>query len=128
MKDSRFFKGRINSFKYAFTGARKLLLTEHSIMVQAFIALATIIAGFYFNISATEWMIQLLATGLVLGIEGLNTAVEKIADFIHPDYDERIGFIKDIAAGSVVFASLSALIIGIIIYYPKISFVFSGLI
>jgi len=126
MKDTRFIQGRINSFKYAFNGARKLIFTEHSIMVQAFIAMATVIAGFYFNISATEWMLQILATGVVLSIEGLNTAVEKIADFIHPEYNERIGFIKDIAAGSVVFASLAALAIGIIIYSPKILIVFTA--
>lgn len=127
MKDTRFIQGRINSFKYAFAGAGKLLFTEHSIMVQAFIALATIIAGFYFDISATEWMLQTLATGLVLSLEGINTAIEKTADFIQPEYDKRIGIIKDIAAGSVVFASLAALIIGIIIYYPKVSLIFTAL-
>jgi diacylglycerol kinase (ATP) len=56
--------------------------------------------------------------GLVLSIEGLNTAVEKIADFIHPDYHERIGFIKDIAAGAVFFAALTAIAVGCIIYFP----------
>ena len=127
MKDTRFITGRLQSFKYAFTGARKLLLTEHSIMVQAFIAVCTVIAGFYFNISVVEWMIQILATGMVLGIEGLNTAIEKICDFIHPDYHERIGFVKDIAAGSVVFVSLAALVIGILIYYPKVLTVFTAL-
>jgi diacylglycerol kinase (ATP) len=53
-----------------------------------------------------------------MSIEGLNTAVEKIADFIHPNYHERIGFIKDIAAGSVFFAALTAIAIGLIIYLP----------
>ncbi|MNE58282.1 Prokaryotic diacylglycerol kinase [compost metagenome] len=53
-----------------------------------------------------------------MSIEGLNTAVEKIADFIHPNYHERIGFIKDIAAGAVFFAAITAIIIGLIIYLP----------
>jgi diacylglycerol kinase (ATP) len=53
-----------------------------------------------------------------MSIEGLNTAVEKIADFIHPNYHERIGFIKDIAAGAVFFAALTAIAIGLIIYIP----------
>jgi diacylglycerol kinase (ATP) len=52
-----------------------------------------------------------------MSIEGLNTAVEKIADFIH-NYHERIGFIKDIAAGAVFFAGITAIIIGLIIYVP----------
>jgi diacylglycerol kinase (ATP) len=55
-----------------------------------------------------------------LGIEGLNTAVEKIADFIHPEFHNRIGFIKDIAAGAVLFAAFSAIAVGALIYVPKI--------
>lgn len=119
MKDNRFIIGRIKSFTYAFKGACKLITTEHSIMVQASIGVLVTIVGFYFEISATEWLFQTLAIGMVLSIEGLNTAVEKIADFIHPQYHEKIGFIKDIAAGAVFFAALCAVIVGIIIYYPK---------
>jgi diacylglycerol kinase (ATP) len=54
-----------------------------------------------------------------MSVEGLNTAVEKVADFIHPEFHERIGFIKDIAAGAVFFAALTAIVIGAIIYVPK---------
>lgn len=78
------------------------------------------IAGFYFKINTTEWLFQVLAIGLIMSVEGLNTAIEKIADFIHPDYHERIGFIKDIAAGAVFFSAITAIIIGLIIYMPKI--------
>lgn len=106
---------------FAFKGAVKLITTEHSVMVQSCLAVLMIIAGFYFGISHEEWLIQTLAIGLVLGIEGLNTAVEKIADFIHPEYHERIGFIKDIAAGAVFFAALTAIAIGCIIYIPHLS-------
>jgi diacylglycerol kinase (ATP) len=89
-------------------------------MVQFSLGILVTIAGFYFNISATEWLFQTLAIGFVMSIEGLNTAVEKIADFIHPNYHERIGFIKDIAAGAVFFAGITAIIIGLIIYVPRI--------
>lgn len=119
-KDTTFFTGRLKSVGFAVKGALKLITTEHSVMVQSAIAVLMIIAGFYYTISPTEWMFQILAFGLVLSIEGLNTAVEKIADFIHPDYHERIGFIKDIAAGAVFFAALSAIAIGLIIYLPRI--------
>jgi len=54
-----------------------------------------------------------------LGIESMNTAVEKIADFIHPEFHDRIGFIKDIAAGAVMFAALAAVAVGLLIYVPK---------
>ena len=120
-EDHSFFTGRLKSFKFAFSGAYKLISTEHSIMVQFFIAVMLNIAGFYFEISKTDWLFQTLAIGMVLSIEGLNTAVEKIADFIHPDFHHKIGFIKDIAAGAVLFAALTAVAIGLIIYYPIIS-------
>lgn len=78
------------------------------------------ILGFFMQITTTEWLFQTLAIGLVMSVEGINTAVEKIADFIHPNYNEKIGFIKDIAAGAVFFAALTAIAIGLIIYIPKI--------
>lgn len=118
-KDNTFFTGRLKSVTYAFKGAVKLITTEHSIMVQFSLGIVLTIAGFYFGISSTEWLFQTMAIGLVMSIEGLNTAVEKIADFIHPNYHERIGFIKDIAAGAVFFAAITAIIIGLIIYMPR---------
>ena len=118
IQDKRFFTGRIKSVGFAVKGACKLVVTEHSIMVQFSIMLLMIFAGFYFHISRIEWMLQVLAFGLVLGIEGVNTAVEKIADFIHPEFHDRIGFIKDIAAGAVFFTALTAIAIGCIIYFP----------
>jgi diacylglycerol kinase (ATP) len=119
-KDETLFTGRLKSVVFAFKGALKLITTEHSVMVQSSLVVLMTIAGFYFEISRTEWMFQILVFGLVLSIEGLNTAVEKIADFVHPDYHERIGFIKDIAAGAVFFAAMTAIAIGAIIYIPKI--------
>ena len=117
-KDETFFSGRLKSIGYALKGAIKLITSEHSIMAQATIAVIMTVAGFYFGINRYEWMMQILVFGLVLGIEGLNTAVEKIADFVHPEFHERIGFIKDIAAGAVFFAALTAIAIGCIIYFP----------
>lgn len=119
-KDNTFITGRLKSVSYALKGAIKLMTTEHSIMVQCVIAIVVTIAGFYFDITTTQWLFQTMAIGFVMSIEGLNTAVEKIADFIHPNYNERIGFIKDIAAGAVFFAALTATIIGLIIYLPLI--------
>lgn len=119
-KDTTFITGRFKSLGFAAKGAFKLITTEHSVMVQSSIAVLLTIAGFYYNISHEEWLIQTLAIGLVLGIEGLNTAVEKVADFIHPSYHEKIGFIKDIAAGAVFFAAVTAIVIGCIIYIPKL--------
>lgn len=116
-----FLRGRIRSFKFALRGVWLLITTEHSIMVQFSIAIIMTIVGFMFDISAIEWMFQLLALGMVLVAESLNTAIEKLSDFMHPDYHKKIGFIKDISAGAVTFAAIIAIIIGLIIYLPKFS-------
>ena len=55
----------------------------------------------------------------VMSAEALNSAIEEIADFIHPDYHKKIGYTKDIAAGAVFFAAIVAIIIAGIIYIPK---------
>ena len=119
-KKESFFANRIRSVGFAFRGALLLLKNEASIKVQKTLALLITAAGFYFDISTTEWAIQLLAVGLVMSIEGINTAVEEIANFVHPNFHNKIGLIKDIAAGAVFFASIFAIIIGLLIYLPKI--------
>lgn len=119
-KKESFLVNRIKSVGFALRGALLLIKTEASIKIQVFIALVMTALGFYFDISNTEWILQIFAIALVLGIEGMNTAVEKIADFIHPEFHEKIGFIKDIAAGAVMMVSIASAIIGMIIYLPKI--------
>ncbi len=116
----KFITGRIKAIFYSIKGAFLLLKTEHSIQAQSFIALLFIIAGFYFKISDIEWMFQVLAICLVLCAESLNTAIEKLADFIHPDHNKKIGFIKDVAAGAVFFASIFALLTIYMIYSSKL--------
>jgi len=117
--DDSFFRGRIRSLKFALRGAWLLLTTEHSIMVQFSLGILVSILGFIMHISAHEWMFQSLAIGMVLVAESLNTGIEKLSDFIHPDYHKKIGFIKDISAGAATFAAFIAIIIGLIIYLPK---------
>ncbi len=120
MAEESFLKNRIKSVGFALRGALLLIRTEASIKIQVFITLVMTAAGFYFEISNTEWVLQILTIAMILGIEGMNTAVEKISDFVQPEFDEKIGFIKDISAGAVMLVSIAATIIGFIIYFPKI--------
>ena len=122
-KDS-FIRGRLRSLKFAFKGAWLLLTTEDSIKVQVFMAVIFTVMGFILDISNIEWMLQFLVIGMVLVAEALNTAVEKIADFVHPDFHTKIGFIKDIAAGAPAFAGIISLILAGFIYIPKINLLF----
>lgn len=114
------FKNRIKSVHYAFRGAVLLIKTEASIKIQFFIGILVTIAGFYFSLNTTEWIVQILSICIVMSAEGLNTAIEKIADFVHPEHHTKIGFIKDISAGAVFISAISAVAIGLIIYIPKI--------
>jgi diacylglycerol kinase (ATP) len=111
---------RIRGGGYALKGALILIKSEHSIQVQVIITILITIAGFYFDISKTEWMFQIISIGLVLSTEGLNTAIEGIADFVHPNFHNKIGYIKDVAAGAVLFAAFTAIIIAGFIYIPHI--------
>lgn len=115
-----FIKGRLKGIAYAFKGGIELLRTEASIQVQFFLAIVITIAGFYFEISREEWMAQILCIGLVMGLEGLNTAIEEIADFVHPEQHPKIGKLKDFAAGAVGIAALIAIVIACVIYIPKL--------
>ena len=117
MKDS-FLGKRIRGGGYALKGAWLLIKNEPSIQVQFAISIVVTVAGFYFDITKTEWMFQCIAVGMVMSAEGLNTAIEAIADFVHPDFHKKIGHIKDVAAGAVCIAAFIAIIIGCIIYIP----------
>ena len=119
-KKRSFLVNRLRSVGFAFRGAYFLLKTEASIQVQFAIAIFLIVLGFVFDISNMEWIAQLLAISIVMSIEALNTSIEEVANFIHPETNKKIGLIKDIGAGAVFIAAVFAITIGLIIYIPKI--------
>ena len=121
-KMNAFITGRVKSLKYAAKGAYLLITTEHSIIVQTCICTIVSFFGFYFDISKQDWINQIFAIGLVLSTEGVNTGIEKLADFVHLEQHPKIGFIKDVSAGAVTFSAISAIIIFIIIYSPYFTF------
>ncbi|MGS2726509.1 diacylglycerol kinase [Psychroserpens sp. BH13MA-6] len=119
-KKESFLMNRLKSIGYAFKGALYLIKTESSIKIQVVIAILVTLAGFYFDISKTEWLFQIAFIGLVMSLEGVNTAIEYLSDFVHPDMHASIGRIKDIAAGAVFIAAVSATIAAMVIYIPKL--------
>lgn len=120
MPKEPFIINRIKSVGYAFKGLFILLKTESSIKIQLVIGASVTLAGLYFKISNTEWMLQFICMGMVMGIEGLNTAIEKLADYVQPEFDEKIGLIKDVAAGAVMVVSIISVIVACFIYLPKL--------
>jgi diacylglycerol kinase (ATP) len=121
--NNTFLGKRLKGCFYAIKGALLLIKNEASIQVQFVIAILITIAGFYFEISKTEWMFQIFAIAIVMSAEGLNTAVEEIANFVHPNFHNKIGYIKDVAAGAVFFAAIAAVVVACIIYFPKFGWV-----
>ena len=126
MKDPKdnFFIERLKSVRFSLKGIWLLITTEASIKIQLVVAIIAVALGFYFEISTTEWLVQTLMIAIVLVAESLNTGIEKLSDFIHPDYHNKIGFVKDVSAGAVGIAAIISLIVGGIIYIPKVALLF----
>jgi len=111
---------RLHSFKYAFNGIIYLIESQHNAWIHLCAAVIVIAAGFCFSISIPEWIILTLTIGMVFSAEAFNTAIEMITDKISPEYDKTTGAIKDIAAGAVLITAIVALIVGCLIFVPKI--------
>lgn len=84
------------------------------------VTIAVIVAGYFLKISPVEWSLVSLSIGLVLGLELVNTAGEKLVDILSPDHDPRYGMVKDILAGAVLLAAIAAAVVGMIIFWPKL--------
>lgn len=121
MKDKKFsFPERIKSFGNAFRGIFFAFKTQHNIWIHSLAIVVVVIAGFIFKLDVMEWGLVVLAIGLVLAAEMINTAIEWLIDLVSPDYSEKAGLIKDVAAGAVLIAAVISVIIGAIVFLPKI--------
>ena len=110
----------IKSFACAFDGLKDCILHEKNFRIQYIIALLMIIAGVFFSISVSEWMIILLCFAVVLSFEIINSAIEKLCDLVCPDFNLTIKKVKDMSASAVLLSAIIAFIIGCIIFLPKI--------
>jgi diacylglycerol kinase (ATP) len=104
-------------FKYAFRGIG-LLCREPNMRVHGLIGVCVMVAGFLFKITATEWVAVVIACGGVFAAEALNTAIERLADVVSPEYSGAIRNVKDLAAGAVLCTAFAAALTGIIIFLP----------
>lgn len=109
----------VRSFKYAFNGLKILIKEEQNYVVHLTTAAAVITLGLYYRILAIEWIVLVLAIQVVLTLETINTAIENLADFVSTERNEKIMRIKDLAAAGVLIAALTAMVIGLIIFLPK---------
>jgi diacylglycerol kinase len=119
---------RLKSFNYAFSGIITLFSEEHNSRIHAASSLLVIIMGIAFDISRIEWALILFAIGFVICLEIINTVAENLSDIISPEKKRKKSKkIKDLSAAAVLLAAFIALVIGIIIFLPKIYIYVSSL-
>jgi len=123
MKTSNNFsiKKRLKSFLFAFNGIKELIKNEHNARIHIIALICVIGAGIFFKINLYEWMGITIVSGLVILTELINTAIERLADFVEPNINKKIGLIKDYCAGAVLISAIISLIIGGLIFIPKIT-------
>lgn len=114
----------LRSVRSAFKGILVALKEERNMKIHACFVILVSLAGFLLKISLAEWLWCLLCFALVISMEMMNTAVENFVDFVEPKYNEMAGKVKDIAAGAVLINVLFSIIIGNIIFLPKIIHLF----
>jgi len=118
-------KRLFKSFKYAFRGLLKAFKEEQNIRIQFFIGLLVVVIGIFFNISKFEWLMVFFSIGVVLLMELVNSAVERVADILRPRINQYVKEIKDIMSAAVMLASIMSFLIGLFIFWPYFSSFFS---
>lgn len=121
MPMDNYFQNRLKSFRYAFRGVKTLFAETPNALIHLIMAVLAIALGVVFAISLSEWLAVIIVIGLVFSMEAINTSIEKLADYackkeVHP----LIKKVKDLAAAGVLLSAIAALIVGFIVFLPKI--------
>lgn len=107
-------------WKYAFHGIKHVLKQERNFRIHLFVFVFVIGAGIMFNLSRVEWMLILVVSASVFVVEMINTAIELLVDYLKPDIHPTAKAIKDVAAGAVLVSAIGAMLVGSIIFLPKV--------
>jgi len=110
----------LRSFSYAFNGLKICFISETNFRIHILLTAVVIVLGFVFKISAAEWLTVILCIAFVTVMEMMNTAIEKLCDMVHKETHPAIKKVKDIAAGAVLLAAISSVVIAANIFLPKI--------
>ncbi len=115
---------RLIGFSFAWNGLREVYKTERNFRLHLVAALFVVVAGWWMRLSRWEWIVILLVISFVLLAEMINSALEKLVDHLQPDWHPVAKVVKDVAAGAVLIAAITAVIIGCIIFIPKFIYVY----
>jgi len=109
-----------NAVQYALLGIKQFFSRDRNGQIQMVIGITAIILGFTVSLSSLQWLLVLFCIGLVISLEMINSAIERYCDLVTTDFHPGIKVIKDVAAGAVLVASITSLIIGLIIFIPAL--------
>lgn len=115
-----FIKNRILAFKHAINGLKIFFETGTHARIHGIAAILVVITGWYFGLTPTEWLVVFLCIMAVIVTEMFNSSIEFLTDLVSPYYHELAKKTKDIAAGAVLLASITSVIVGLIIFLPKV--------
>ncbi len=110
----------ISSFKYALEGIKASFIKERNMKIHVLMMILVIILGIILKLTKLEWIICIILFGLVISAELFNTTIEIVVDMISPEKNKNAKYAKDISAGAVLILAISAMIVGLIIFIPKI--------
>lgn len=110
----------LRGFGYAFAGLRLMFGTEFNAVIHGIVAVGVIVAGFRFDISASEWIAITLCIGIVFAAEAFNSAIERMCNRLTTQREDAIKEIKDISAGAVLVTALASVVVGLVIFAPKV--------
>jgi len=114
-----------DSFRIAVKGLKNAFLREYHIRVAFFLVLALFLYSLVLGLTLREWLVLVTFSSLVVCLEMINSALEKLADAVHPDWSEQVGFAKDLAAGAVLVSIGAAAAAGLPVYVSAFSRRFS---
>ena len=109
-----------NAVLFALQGIKQFISRNRNGKIQLVFGAAAIILGFTVSLTAFQWLLVLFCIGLVISLEMINSAIETFCDLVTTDFHPGIKIIKDVAAGAVLVASITSLIIGLIIFIPAL--------
>lgn len=110
----------LRSFGFAFSGLFQLVRTQRNARIEVAIGLVTVAAGLVLSLSATEWAVLVVTICLVLILEGLNTSLELAVDLASPQLHPKAKAAKDLAAGMVLIAASGSVVVGVLLFGPKL--------
>lgn len=108
------------AFRYAGTGVWRTVRTQRNIRIHLTVALLVIAGAWFFAIRPWQWAIIVVAIGMVIALELVNTAVEAVVDLVSPEYHPLAKISKDAAAGAVLVMALATVALGFVIYLPRL--------